>query len=509
MSEFLFTKIIATLGPSTSETKTILKLISEGVRIFRINFSHGTFGDYEHILNNIRKAEKKSACHIGVIGDLSGPKIRVGKVIDGGILLERNDTVKFVKENIDACKNAAEITISSTFPQFIDEVKPGEAILLDDGKVELECIASEGEDEGKVLLCRVLKGGMITSSKGINLPQTKLSVPAMTEKDVKCVAFAVEKGFDFLALSFVRDGGDVRLLKNELAVLGVRPHASEDNPGFIKETEDSKQYIPIISKIEKPQAIANLQNILDESDAVMVARGDLGVEMDLAEVAVLQKRIIHQCQENGCPVIVATQMLESMIHSPVPTRAEISDVANAIFDGADAVMLSGETAVGEYPLETVKMMKRVSDKTIQYIQENRLEIGLQMKHDFMNRTASIAHSVQTIVNDIHPKFLLVWTNLGRSAVYLSQQRIGIPIIAFGDNETRLRQLSLLYSIHPVFMKQPESGSAFILAVDQLLIQNEWAKHGDAVVIISPDPIHKKGISNRIVLHFVGETFEGN
>ena len=508
--DFLFTKIISTLGPASADTGIILSLIQHGVRIFRINFSHGTFEDYERLLNNIRKAEKQSGEHIAVLGDLSGPKIRVGKVIEGGVQLQEGQEIKFVKREIITGEKNLEFAFGSTFPHFIDEVEPGERILLDDGNVELKCTGRKGNGSASELICKVVNGGLITSSKGINLPDSDLSVPSMTEKDFLCTKFAVEKGFDYLALSFVRSGDDVKILKDELVRLGARPDEpinTKGDMGFTEVSEGLKNYIPIISKIEKPQAIENLQSIINETDGIMVARGDLGVEMDIAEVAVLQKKIIHVCQEHGRPVIVATQMLESMIHSPVPTRAEVSDVANAIFDGADAVMLSGETAVGKYPVEAVRMMNRVAVKTTSFIKEHKLHTGTRMKQFLMNRTAALADGVSTIVENINPKFLVVWTNLGGSAVYLSRHRSAIPIIALNADLKRLRQLSLLYSIKPMYMKQPESGSKFIESIDKILIENRWASKGDPIVIVSPDPIHKQGITNRIVIHYLGESVD--
>ncbi|MEZ5197965.1 MAG: pyruvate kinase [Bacteroidales bacterium] len=507
---FLLTKIIATLGPATSTVEKISALIKEGVRVFRINFSHGTFEEYENLLTIIRKAEKKQNIHIAVLGDLSGPKIRVGKVIDGGIEVKKGQKIKFGKKDVTAGEKGFENIFSSTFPAFIDEVKKGERILLDDGNIEIECIAREGKGQDKKLVCKVIDGGLISSAKGINLPESDLSVPSMTPKDFKCAEFAVKKGFDYLALSFVRNGDDVKILKNELIRLGARPKENIDTRGdlgFTEESQGLKNYVPVICKIEKPQAIANLQEIIDETDGIMVARGDLGVEMDIAEVALLQKKIIHMCQESGKPVIVATQMLESMIHSPVPTRAEVSDVANAIFDGADAVMLSGETAVGKYPVKTVRMMRRIAAKTNAYIKQTGFDTGKRIKHDALNRTAILAEGVRTILNGFDPKFLVIWTNDGGSAVYLSQQRTVIPIIAFNANEKRLRQLSLLYSIRPMHLKQPKSGSGFIKSIDKILIDMKWASQGDPIVIVSPDPINKQGITNRIVIHYIGESVD--
>ena len=508
---FLFTKIVATLGPASSSVKIIRKLIESGVRVFRINFSHGTFEEYEDYLEKVRIAEKQSGIYVAVMGDLSGPKIRVGKVIKEGVLLKKGQLIEFVKQSVIAGEKGSEFVFSSTYPHFIDEVKKGEKILIDDGIIQLTCLDKVTGKSGKKLNCKVVVGGWVTSSKGINLPDSVLSVPSMTEKDFACTRFAVKKGFDYLALSFVRSGEDVRVLKNELIRLKARPNLKGLKGGridFSKVFEDAENYIPIISKIEKPQAIDNLQSIIDETDGIMVARGDLGVEMDLAEVAILQKRIVRMCHENGKPVIVATQMLQSMIESPVPTRAEVSDVANAIFDGADAVMLSGETAVGKYPVETVRMMNRIAKKTNAYLLSDFHREGMFInKSEVLSRTAALAHGVSTIVKDIKPKLIVTWTRSGGSSVFLSQQRLLVPIIAFGENETRLRQLSVLYSIEPAYMKQPASGSAFIRTVDKLLIQNKWAIKGDPIIIITGDPISKPGIVNRIVIHYVGESVE--
>jgi pyruvate kinase len=508
---FLFTKIIATLGPASSSVATIRNLIEEGVRVFRINFSHGTFEEYESYLKKVRTAEKQIGIYVGVMGDLSGPKIRIGKVVKDGVLLRKGQQVSFIKESIIGGEKDSELIFSSTYPHFIDEVRKGEKILIDDGNIQLTCTDKISLKNKKKLVCTVECGGLVTSSKGINLPDSVLSAPSMTEKDYACAAFAVKKGFDFLALSFVRSGKDVLELKQELIRLKARPEniglktSRSDLSGYF---ENAEKYIPVISKIEKPQAIDNLQSIINESDGIMVARGDLGVEMDLAEVAILQKKIARLCHENGKPVIVATQMLQSMIESPVPTRAEVSDVANAIFDGADAVMLSGETAVGKYPVETVRMMNRVAFKTNSYIQSGATSGGLYInKSAILYRTAALAHGVSTIVNDIKPRLIVTWTRSGGSSIFLSQQRLLVPIIAFGENETRLRQLSVLYSIKPAYLKQPASGSAFIRTVDKLLIKNKWADKGDPIIIVTGDPITKAGIVNRIVIHYVGESVE--
>ena len=508
-TNFLITKIIATLGPSSSGKAAILKLVEAGVRVFRINFSHGAFEDYDKLVNDIRAVQKKSGIYISILGDLSGPKIRVGKVVEDGVLLENDDEICFVKKDIIGGSEGCEKTFSSTLPSFIDEVKSGEKILLDDGNIELKCLKKTGKGKEAVLKCEVIVGNLLSSAKGINLPDSNLSVPSLTEKDIRCVSYAVEKDFDFLALSFVRSGADIRELKNLLTKLNVRPKGLDITGGDLGfSTSYDSEYIPIISKIEKPQAIDNLESILEETDGVMVARGDLGVEMDLAEVAILQKHIIQKCSEYGKPVIVATQMLQSMINEAVPTRAEVSDVANAIIDKADAVMLSGETAVGKYPVESVKMMARVARKTNAYLKnlDEKSEKLIKYKGP-LNRKATMARGVHQMARDIKAKFIVSWTHSGGSSVFLSQQRMDVPLIAFGENEGRLRQMSILYSITPVYMKQPKSGSKFITAVDELLLKNKWAKKGDPIIIVASDPITKVGITNRVVIHYLGESME--
>jgi len=508
--KFLMTKIIATLGPATNSVEKITKLIEAGAWVFRINFSHGSFDDFDELIDNIRKAEKKTKTFVAILGDLSGPKIRVGKVIAKGVLLEKGQVIRFVKNPIVGGGKGNENSFSTTYPQFIDEVKPDERILLDDGNIALKCISKTGKGDDAFLSCEVVEGNLLTSSKGINLPETQLSLPSLTEKDHRCVEYAVHKSFDFLALSFVREGKDIRELKNKMTELRARPHGLDITGGDLgfSTTYEDDDFIPVISKIEKPQAIENLEEILEETDGVMVARGDLGVEMDLAEVAILQKKIIHMCREMGKPVIVATQMLQSMITEAVPTRAEVSDVANAIMDGADAVMLSGETAVGRHPVEAVRMMNRIAGRTSSYIKSEFAEKGKFIRYaGKLNRKATMARGVNMMAKDIQAKLIITWTHSGGSTVFLSQQKMQTPIIAFGENVTRLRQMSLLYSIYPVFMKQPKSGSKFIGELNKCLQKNGWAKKGDPVIVVASSPITRRGITNRLVIHYVGETVE--
>ncbi len=501
------TKIIATLGPATSSLTVIKELIEAGVRVFRLNFSHGTFDAFDELVKTIRKAEDETGIFVALLGDLSGPKIRVGKVVEEGVMLNAGDIIQFVKKPVVGGTVGNEFTFSTTYPQFIEEVKPGQKVLLDDGNIELRCVSATVYPDEAVLRCKVINGNMLFSSKGINLPDTELSFPSLTEKDLRCLKYAVDRKFDFIALSFVRKAEDVRVLKKHLTEMKARPAGlgiTGGDLGFSTTFEDN--YIPVISKIEKPQAIDNLDEIIEESDAIMVARGDLGVEMDLAEVAILQKQIIRNCRHHMKPVIVATQMLQSMIHEAAPTRAEVSDVANAIMDKVDAVMLSGETAVGRHPVETVKMMSRIARKTNDYLKENLSHSGKYMPYEgLLNSKAAMARGVSMMARDIQAKYIITWSHSGGSSVFLSQQRIQIPIISFAENITRLQQLSLVYSIRPVFMKQPESGSKFIARLDEILIANKWAEKGDPVIVVASSPIKKRGLTNRVVIHYIGES----
>ncbi len=504
---FLLTKIIATLGPASANPEIIEQLILEGVRVFRFNFSHGSLDEHKEYLQRVRRASKKLEIPIGVLGDLAGPKIRVGRVQEGGVNLHSGDRVEFQKEAVltTAPGKGKPVVFSTTYPQFIKEVQPGERVLLDDGAVRLLCTDKSADR----VFCSVVDGGLITSHKGVNLPDTHMSVPALTENDVKCAEFAVKQKFDFLALSFVRRAQDIKQLKEKLNEFGARP--SEDFPFREHDLEfsaievESESIIPIVCKIEKPQAVDNLQDILRETDAVMVARGDLGVEMDLAEVAVIQKRIISLCLDYGIPVIVATQMLQSMMNSPTPTRAEVSDVANAIFDGADAVMLSGETAVGSHPVDAVRMMNRIAQKTNAYIKSKPMLRPTPKKiTEVHRRVAAVAHSIRSIVQDMDVKYLVIWSQLGGGAVYLSQQRIPRPILFCSPSAAMLQRTSLLYGIKPMSMPQPESKAAFFKSVDDLLLEQQWAQQGDTIVFLLAEPIDKIGIANEIVIHYVGD-----
>jgi pyruvate kinase len=516
----LLTKILATLGPASEDEATIERLIEAGVRAFRINFSHGDFADYERMLKGVRAASERLSIPVAVIGDLSGPKIRVGEVIDGGIELLEGEQVVFQKPPIvagatgDATAGGA--VLSSTYPSFVDEVEPGEVLLLDDGSVRLVCREKSGSGSDKRLICDILEGGLVTSHKGINLPETHLTLPALTDRDLACMEFAVERSFDYLALSFVRCANDVRELKSRLRDLGCSmPEDIEDGAGgslgvrrqaMVGFDESTRRYLPVISKIEKPQALADIEAIVEESHGIMVARGDLGVEMDLAEVPVVQRRIIELCHQKGRLVIVATQMLQSMIESPSPTRAEVSDVANAIFDGADVVMLSGETAVGRWPVRSARMMSRIADRSNAYLQTQPITTShARGLRESSSQTEALAHGVATIVGDLDAKLVIMWARADGSPRFMSQNRLRRPVIVFSDNPQALRALSLYYGLTPTYMDQPEGTAEFITAIDGSLRQRGWAEVGDLVVVVVGEPLGEADYTNSIRIHAVRES----
>ena len=497
------TKIIATLGPASANEATMTELIQTGVSVFRINFSHGSFEEFESMLKMVRRVSDQLGRHIGVMGDLSGPKVRVGKVVSGGVTLKVGQEVQFTKAAILTTAEEP-IIFSTTCPDVISEIQPNESILLDDGAVRLRCVSSDGDR----VTATVVVGGLVTSSKGMNLPDTTLTLPALTEYDLTCLKFVVEQDFDFVSLSFVRSGDDVRLIKDHLRALGARPEEGgvDTNPAASPfESYGAGKFIPVISKIEKAQAIDSLEEIVHETDVIMVARGDLGVEMDLAQVPVIQKRIIKECNNQGKPVIVATQMLQSMIGAASPTRAEVSDVANAIFDGADAVMLSGETAVGNYPTEAVRMLRQVGLYTHQQRRRD-LELGKMPERPRSSkyRTAALAAGVGAVLQELDAPLAAIWSSHGGGASYLSQLRLTLPIIALSEDPQALGRMSIMFGIWPRFMPRPDITSTFICRVDDLILAQGWAQPGDPIVVVSGQPFGRPGLTNDLRIHYVSD-----
>jgi pyruvate kinase len=481
---FILPKIIATVGPACAGDDTLASMIVEGVRVFRINFSHGSFDDFERMLDAVRRASQATGIEVAVFGDLSGPKIRVGRVEGEGVMVEPGDTIRLQREPSEP--GGDPLTFDVTEPSIIDDVQPGERLLINDGAIRALVLESHPD----ALLARITVGGLITSRKGVNLPDSTLNVPAITDHDWRCVDWALEHDIDFLALSFVRCAADVAQLK-----------------AYVKQQVDPQRgRLPITAKIEKPQALDDLDAILDEADAVMVARGDLGVEMDQVAVPIIQKRIIAMAHDHGKPVMVATQMLQSMIDASDPTRAEVSDVANAIFDGADCVMLSGETAVGRHPIKAVMMMSRIALAMQDHVGRSSEQWGRPPKRlqESRYRTAALAHGVATVVRDLAARAIVVWSQRGGGARYLSQNRITVPIIAATSDRYAMRRMCPLFAVEPVLMERPADIAAFLAAIDRLLPQRGWADPGDPIVVVTGDPLGDVGVTNTLRIHYVGD-----
>ena len=534
-SRLLLTKIVATLGPATDTQEAVEKLIRHGARVFRLNFSHGSLDEAGERLERVRAASAAVGVPVGVLGDLSGPKIRVEQVRDTdmdddgdprGLMLEVGDVVAFVRSGKETFRRPdGVIEIGTTYPEMVDEVEIGHRVLINDGAIRLVTLGrtkrdgdgawieptESSEDPGADadgLECRVTVGGRLTHRKGVNLPDTKVGAPSLTDWDRECAAWAAEHGVDFLALSFVRRAADIDDLNDFLIERGRDNRAAH-----------SRTRLPVIAKIEKPQAVDELDEILRVTDGVMVARGDLGVEMDLAEVPVLQKRIVQMAHERCRPVIVATQMLESMIQSASPTRAEVSDVANAILEGADATMLSGETAVGKHPTLCVATMSKTSRAAEVYLAESgrrpserplpRIDPRQSaaplsgQPDDSAERIAGMARAVAALVGDLNPKHVAIWSQQGGAARYLSYMRLRRPILAFSSDLAAVRRMSLLYGVYPVHMERPDSSAAFREALDNWLKTEKLAEPHDRVILMVGTPIGDAGVTNQIEVHRVG------
>ena len=477
------TKIVATMGPACADVDTLYRLFEAGADVCRLNFSHGTLDQHLQQLRNIREAAARFSHPIAVLGDLGGPKIRLGQVADedgaGGMPIQPGDELVLQRAPIVGAKGR----VSSTFKHLVDDVQVGHRVFIEDGLLRFIC--TEKNYNELRLSCTV--GGILKSSKGVNLPDTNVNVAAITDKDWECADWAIENDLDYLALSFVRRADDVALLRQHLANRGSD--------------------IQLIAKIEKAEALQFIDAIIDASDGLMVARGDLGVEMDLAQVPIIQKDLIRRCQTAGKPVIVATQMLQSMIEQASPTRAEVSDVANAIFDGADAVMLSGETSVGKFPVGTVHTMAHIAEKTEEYLAREPVfkEAGVKLKT--MHLSAAIAKGVWTIVQDLKVRVVVIWSQTGSTARIFSKNRFNVPIIALSSDHRALRRMSLHYGVIPQEMVPPDDMASLIEGVDWLVQEEGAGAPGDRVVIVAGSSMGTPSTMNGIVLHTLGETWQ--
>jgi pyruvate kinase len=469
-------KIVATLGPATSTYEMVRAIIDAGVDVARMNLSHGDYTVHNANFANVRKAADDAGRAVAVLVDLQGPKIRLGKFADGPHDLQPGDTFKITVEDVPGTKDL----VSTTFKGLPQDVKPGDPLLIDDGKVRVEVV----ETDGTVVTTRVVVGGAVSNNKGINLPGVAVNVPALSEKDEADLRWALRIGADLIALSFVRDAKDVQ-----------RVHVIMAEEG---------RHVPVIAKIEKPQAVEHLEEIIDAFDGIMVARGDLAVELPLEAVPIVQKHAVELCRRMAKPVIVATQMLESMTHSPVPTRAEASDVANAVLDGADAVMLSGETSVGEYPVVTVQTMARIVDST----EEHGLDRIQPVTTKPRTQGGIITLAANEVADFVEAKYLCIFTESGDSARRMSRLRPKIPMIAFTPMPDIRRRMALTWGIQSTLVEHVPHTDRMFIQVDDYFLSNGLAKVGDKVVVISGSPPGLGGSTNDIRVHKIGDAVHG-
>jgi pyruvate kinase len=474
------TKIVATMGPACSSVETLHALFDAGVGICRMNFSHGSLDEHLQILRNIRQAAVRSDSPIAILGDLCGPKIRLGKISDennsGGMLVDIGDQIVIQRQPIVGGGKR----MNSTYTQLIDDLRVGDRVLIEDGMLRF-VVTEKNFNE---VHCQCTAGGVLKSGKGINLPGTPVNLPSITDRDWECADWAISNDLDYLALSFVRHPDEINLLREHL-----RNKASD---------------IHIIAKIEKSEAIEQIDGIIDASDGLMIARGDLGVEMDVAQVPIIQKDLIRRCQAAGKPVIVATQMLQSMIEQSSPTRAEVSDVANAIFDGADAVMLSGETSVGKFPVGSVHTMEHVAQVTEDYVIESGLNKEPPLKLKTMQFSAAVANGVRRIAEDLKVKLVVVYSQTGATARIFSKSRLAAPILALSSDHRALRRMALHWGVIPQEMPPPTNMDELVNNVDALICERGFASNGDRIIIVAGASLGTPGTLNGVILHTVGE-----
>jgi len=474
------TKIICTLGPASNRFEIIAAFVRAGMSIARLNFSHGTHEEHAELIRMLRQVSEQERKPIAILQDLQGPRIRVGEIPTGTMELKNGEFVVITTRVIsDRSVSQPQKFIPTTYENLPKDVNPGDRLLLDDGLLTLEVRAIEGDD----VQCVVIDGGELSSHKGMNLPGVKLSTPTLTAKDKKDLAFGATHGVDFIALSFVRYPNDVRQVRKELAKHGAS--------------------VPVIAKLEKPEAIENLDEILDISDGVMVARGDLGVEIGPEQVPIIQKEVIRKSIQKGKPVITATQMLESMRFHPHPTRAEASDVANAIFDGTDAVMLSGETAAGNFPIEAVQTMAKIIDAAEAQVQYKARVYSNSHDRGNLSFPDAVSDAACRVAWELKAKAIVAFTQSGFTARLISKYRPVTPIIAYTLQPEIQRQLVLNWGVKPQLMERITSIDEMIAKVEKSLLKEQLVCKGDTVVILAGAPIGRGRTTNLMTIHRIG------
>ncbi len=464
------TKIVATLGPACSTKEVLKDMIDAGVNVFRVNFSHADYDDVKSKIDLIRGLNEEFGYTTAILGDLQGPKLRVG-VMKEDVVVHPGDIITF--QTSDDVPGTAE-RVYMNYKEFPRDVNPGEKILLDDGKLMFEALETNGSTE---VVCRVIQGGPLKSKKGVNLPNTKVSLPALTKKDIRDAIFAIEQKVDWIALSFVRTAEDLIELQELIA-------------------KHSEHKIPIIAKIEKPEGVENIDKIVAYCDGLMVARGDLGVEVPAHEVPLIQKKLVNRAKTARIPVIIATQMMETMITSLTPTRAEVNDVANSVMDGADAVMLSGETSVGNYPVQVIEKMTQiieaVEDSPLIQVPQNTPQVRTKR---FI--TKSICHHASIMANIIKAKAICTLTNSGYTAFQISAWRPSAHILVFTSNKAILTQLNLLWGVKSFFYDKSVSTDDTVTDVNEIAREKGFVDKGDFLINLAAMPVANKGMVNTL------------
>ena len=466
------TKIVATIGPASSSPDVIRQMVKAGMSVARLNFSHGTYDDHARMVTLLRSVSKELDTPITLLQDLQGPKIRVGE-LSNDLTLNEGDAISLV--SVGDGSNQVN-TISIDYPALSQEAEPGMPVLLDDGLLELTIEKIQPD----AVWCRVIQGGILKSRKGVNLPDLDLKLPSMTEKDEQDLDFGLSQGVDLVSLSFVRRAEDLRTLKSLLVQKGAPD-------------------VPVLAKIEKPQAIANLEEIIEECDALMVARGDLGVEMRPEKVPMLQKQMIRLCNQRSIPVITATQMLDSMIRNPRPTRAEASDVANAIIDGTDAVMLSGESAVGSFPVKAVEMLSKIATDV-----ERSLEF-VNNPPATADETHALSEALNTIDKIMDLRCIATFTTTGYTAKIAAAERPQTPVVAFTPNIEVYHRLNLIWGVKPFLLEHySEDLETLIEQMEECLLQRHFVAPGDKILIMGGSPVQRARGTNFLKIHSVQE-----
>lgn len=469
------TKIVATIGPASDSPRDLTRLLNAGVNVVRLNFSHGDYAEMASIVKTVRDYSQKNDRIVGILQDLQGPKVRVGTMGEGIVLKDRS-TVTLTNRSLVGTASI----IPLGYKRLPQDVKKGDMILLNDGLLELTVVATTGTD----ITAKVVHGGPLSSHKGINVPSATLAIPAITPKDAKDLVFGASQGVDYVALSFVKTAADIEGLRRRL-----RRAAAQTKGGHVPK---------IIAKIEKHEAITNFDSILAAADGVMVARGDLGVEIDPTDVPLIQKDIIHKANRAFKPVITATQMLESMITNPRATRAEVSDVANAILDGTDAVMLSAESATGNYPVEAVKTMARTAENSEEFFLEHPLRGHFMTSQKITTEAVSIAAC--EVADDVGAALIVVPTSSGWSAVAVARHRVRRPVVALTEDVAVARELSLVWGVQPFVVPRYRSVDEMIKLAWNFVRRHKLARRGEKVVITAGLPLHEAGTTNMLQVH---------